>query len=340
MSTTAKKYRNFMAVISADKVQDISQLVALCKPLSAQWCVIHHDKDNASDHYHIALAYDGPRTIDAVANSLKMASNFVQKWDERKNNLWSYLTHTTDNARAEKYHYDDYLKDKTKCVANFDIAKTIKSATKASNNKNAELNRVVQQLLTGELSGRDLLKPEYIFFYWENKNKLDQAISLRVQSLQFNPPDCETLLITGASGCGKTREADRLARSLYGESVCWASSANDPLQDYQGEACIIFDDWRPQDYDWNTMLALLDPHYRQRSHASRYYNKPLAVKYIILTTVLSIDEIIDYYDRQNDEDKKQLRRRIQTIMDKSKKICYEYSEIMDTYIETDNPFIP
>ena len=330
-----------MAVITADKVKNIDQLDRLCQPLPAKWCVIHHDKDNASDHYHIAISYDGARTIQCVANALKMPANFIEKWDDRVDNLWSYLTHTTANAKAEKYHYDDYLKDKTKCRANFNIASVIlkASATASGSTSKIELKRYAQRILTGELTARDLLKPEHIQFYWEHKNKLDQAISLRVQSLQFNPPDCETLLITGSSGSGKTKTADQLARSLYGESVCWASSANDPLQDYHGESCIIFDDWRPQDYEWNTILALLDPHYRQRSHTSRYYNKPLAVRYIILTTILGIDEIIDYYDRQNDEDKKQLRRRIQTIMDISKKQCWGYSDVMDTYIEEENPFI-
>lgn len=327
-----------MATITADHCTGIEQLVSLCQPLKCKWCVIRHDKDNASDHYHIALHYDAPRSINTVANALHMQPNFVAKWDDRDGNLWSYLTHQTSNARAEKHHYNDYIGNPAKCVANFDIASKIDKAS-ASRTDNNILDMICHRILIGELSQRDLLTPTYIDLYWKHKNKIDQAISLRVQSLRYNPPDCETLLITGASGCGKTREADRLARSLYGESVAWASSANDPLQDYQGEACIIFDDWRPQDYDWNTILALLDPHYRQRSHASRYYNKPLAVKYIILTTVLSIDEIIDYYDRQNDEDKKQLRRRIQTILDISKNMCWAYSEIMDTYNETDNPFI-
>ena len=328
-----------MATITADKVIDINQLKALCdKLINAQYAIIRHDKDNASDHYHIAVAYDTPRSIHSVANALDMPDNFIQKWDDRRYNLWSYLTHKTSEANAEKYHYDDYLTMPDKCVANFNLIKTIDSTSSGLKNRNDIVTSICHSILKGELSKRDLLKPDMIDTYWKYKTKIDKAIQLRTESLLLNPPKCLTILISGSPASGKTTKATALARLYAGASVCWASGANDPLQDYTGEKCIIFDDFRPQDYEWQNLLALLDPNFRQRTHSSRYYNKPLATEVIILTTVLTIDDIIDYYDRLNDEPKLQLRRRIQVLINMDTDETLEYDETLGAYNLIQDPF--
>lgn len=342
MITADPKTRNFMAVITADHVTGIDELQQRCEQLTnAKYVIIRHDKDIASDHYHIGIAYDSPRTLSTVAAALQMPSNFIQKWDSRVWNLWGYLTHTTTDATAEKYAYNDYVNNPDKCRANFDYAAELRSATtKLERAHKTKLDGIVAQILDGTLTKRDLLStPDGQFFYWKNLRQIDNAIRIRTQSLQLNPPACSTVLITGPSSSGKTTLADKLARFSCGASVAWASSANDPLQDYQGERCIIFDDFRPQDYDWVSLLALLDPFYRQRTHTSRYFNKPLATELIILTTVLSIDDIVRYYDMCNSEDKRQLRRRIQTIYNLGVGDDLVYNEVLDTYEPMkDDPF--
>lgn len=329
-----------MATITADKVRSLQELYDLCNQnlANANFAIIRHDRDMASDHYHIAIAYDDPRAIKTVANALNMPDNFIQKWDNRRYNLWSYLTHKTQDASAEKYHYDDYLTDPTKCMANFDLLTTINNTTYGIRKVNDQVRLVCHDILCGKITKRDLLQLDMIDFYWENKTKIDKAIQLRTESLLLNPPKCTTILICGRSGSGKTTRASELARLYAGASVCWASSANDPLQDYTDQKCIIFDDFRPQDYEWQNLLALLDPYFRQRTHQSRYYNKPLATELIILTTVLSIDDIIDYYDRVNDEPKQQLRRRIQNILNLDYDESLIYDETSDSYQLQKDPF--
>lgn len=333
MTMSNKKYRNFMATITADRVPNIDHIERLCKSLkNAEYAIIRHDKDIASDHYHIAISYKDPRSINAVAKALKMPDNFIQKWDNRKYNLWAYLTHRTATAAQEKYHYDDYIPKQDKCRSNFDLANTITRDKAILSPKQDIITPICQRILTGELTKRDLLAPDMILIYWQYKGKIDKAMELRTQSLILNPPKCTTLLITGKSGSGKTTTASTLGVAVSGPSgPCWASSPNDPLQDYNGEKCIIFDDFRPQNYDWNDLLALLDPLFRQRTHKSRYYNKPLATEKIILTTVLSLDDIIAYYDTINDEDKRQLRRRIQEIYDTTSSTYLIYDDTSDAY---------
>lgn len=328
-----------MATITTDKVANISQLVALCDDniVSARYAIIRHDKDTASDHYHIAISYKSPRSIKSVSNALHMPSNFIEKWDNREDNLWSYLTHKTSKASAEKYHYDDYLKNPEKCVANFDLANTIDKISSKLKNKDI-IKPICLQILRGDLTKKDLLKPDMIELYWEYKTKIDKAIQLRTESLLLDPPKCMTILISGKPASGKTTLAKTLAGYYCQASVSWASSANDPLQDYTGERCLIIDDFRPQDYEWQNLLALLDPNYRQRTHQSRYYNKPLATEVIILTSVLNIDDIISYYDRINDEPKKQLRRRIQTLYNTDTNETLSYYEDADAYQSIESPF--
>jgi hypothetical protein len=119
----------------------------------------------------------------------------------------------------------------------------------------------------------------------------------------------------------------------------FASGANDPLQDYTGEKCMIFDDFRPSDYEWINLLALLDPNYRQRTHQSRYYNKPLATELIILTSVYNISDIADYYHAlMPNEPMLQLYRRIGTIIDLNTNAKTIYDDASEGYLLNPAPF--
>lgn len=324
--------------LTAERNPSIDELEALCKKLvNAEYAIMRHDKDIASDHYHIAIAYSSPRSVASIANALNMPANFVAKWDNRKNNLFSYLTHTTAEARAEKYHYDDYLDDATKCRANFNLKELISRATVASGL--SKVDEYAHAILDGKITKRELLNDENKHFYWNHKTKLDRAIDIRTQSLIYNPPKCSTILITGKPASGKTTLATRLARFLCGASVVFASGANDPLQDYTGEKCMIFDDFRPSDYEWINLLALLDPNYRQRTHQSRYYNKPLATELIILTSVYSIYDIEKYYhDLLPKEPMQQLFRRVGTVINLDTNAQSIYDEASGQYLLNPAPF--
>ncbi len=340
MTTTPKlkkqrKYINFMATITADRAT-LPELVKKCQKTTAKnWAIIRHDKDIASDHYHIALHYDSQRPLTTPANQLEIPQNFVAKWDNRTDNLWAYLIHNTTEAKAEKYNYIDYIGNHEKSATNdpdiWQIA-TKKVRTKTNSN---DLDMIQKQILHGELLERDLLTPEMIEYYAKNKRKLDDCLKLRQKSLILNPPTCETIYIYGNSGTGKSTLAERLATASG--AVAWASGANDPLQDYNGEPSLILDDFRPQQINFADLLKLLDPIHRKRSHQSRYYNKVLATKKIIITTVMPLDELIRYYAINTGEDQKQLRRRItriyQTQPNFAPPLIYKYNEQLDDFCE-------
>lgn len=224
------------------------------------------------------------------------------------------MVHDTTDAKLHKADYKPYLENPDKFRTNIpNYSELVKAGGDAARKRASarELDELVSKILTGEVNKTQLLKPENIRTYYDNYTKIERALRLRTESLRTNPPTNTTLLLHGKSGTGKTTHAVRTATALYPDNYTVSSSHNDPLQDYQGEKCLILDDFRPQNYDFIDLLALLDPHHRQRSHKSRYYNKPIGTELIIITSTYSLDDIVRYYQQVHpDEDMKQIRRRI------------------------------
>jgi hypothetical protein len=293
--------------------------------------IIHHDLDTANIHYHVAVKTKQPVRLSAIAKNFEQSENLVKIWRRNEGNMWAYMTHQTKNAKAEKVDYTPYLynPNKTRFDSEQTKQKCMYDTTKNQKSDKAILEKICFAVIDGNITKKDLLAPELIKTYWQHKTKIDKAMQVRTESLRLNAPTCKTILITGDSGTGKTRYAIELAKQLYPKTWLMASAGNDPLQDYTGEKCIIFDDWRPQDYPLQDLLALLDPNYRQRTHKSRYYNKPLATELILITTNLTLDNIINYYTGYNNEDPKQIRRRIQKIITMQP----DYTAVIETYDE-------
>lgn len=322
--------RNFMLVITPEHAGDgLDWLEQKTKQLGENlenYGIIYHDLDTANLHYHVAIHLKQTVRLSSIAKNYEQAENVVNLWRRNEGNMWAYLTHQTNKAKAEKVDYTPYLHNPNK--TRFDTEQTkekcIYDILKSKLSDQTKVDKLCEKILTGDLIEKQLLAPGLIKTYWQHKTKIDKAIQLRTKSLRYNAPNCRTTLITGNSGTGKTRYATTLAKKNYPENWLIASAGNDPLQDYTGEKCIIFDDWRPQDYNLQDLLALLDPYYRNRTHKSRYSNKPLATELIIITTNLNIDAIISYYTAYNSEDPKQIRRRINTIV---------------TMVENEQPYI-
>jgi hypothetical protein len=322
--------RNFMLVITPEHAgTGLDWLEQKTKQLGdnlENYGIIYHDLDTANLHYHVAIHLKQTVRLSAIAKNYEQAENVVNLWRRNEGNMWAYLTHQTNKAKAEKVDYTPYLQNPNK--TRFDTEQTkqkcIYDVSKSKLSEQTKVDKLCEKILTGDLIEKQLLAPDLIKTYWQHKTKIDKAIQLRTKSLRYNAPNCRTTLITGNSGTGKTRYATTLAKKNYPENWLIASAGNDPLQDYTGEKCIIFDDWRPQDYNLQDLLALLDPYYRNRTHKSRYSNKPLATELIIITTNLNIDAIISYYTAYNSEDPKQIRRRINTIV---------------TMVENEQPYI-
>lgn len=349
-SSQVRRY-NFMATMTLDYATKnnitmttlINRIKQKYSDDQVQWAIIKHDKDIGSEHYHIGLHFSEGRSLRSVAKVLQIKPNFIQYWDNRVYNLWGYLPHITSDAQDEKYNYIDYLDEPDHFISNIPNFKNMvlnDHKIKHRNIKKGELDNLIKGILHGSISERDLLTEDLIEYYQQNYDKVRRALTLRQKSLILNPPACKTLYICGASGLGKSSLAKRIAHDKYDNSYCFSSGANDPLQDYVDEKCFIIDDFRPTDYDFNALLAILDPNIRTRSHKARYINKVLACEQIIITSIMPIDSVIAYYHSINpNEDMKQLRRRIQTIFTLKPNSTYDkpvysidaYDELSDSY---------
>ena len=328
------RYRAFMATQTVDYTT-LEQLAEKAEKIkNAKYSIIMHDRDQGSNHYHITLEFDNPRTIQSVAKMLDIPPNFVQKWDKRTYNMYAYMLHDTTDAKNQKADYSDYINRPDKFQTNIENYAELSSPAPLAGR---QLEQMIDDILLGELTRKQLLHPDLIKTYHKHQLKLDRAIKLRTESLKYNPPACSTMLISGQSGTGKTTKAYKLAVNLYPHSYTTASTPNDLLQDYTGEKCIIIDDFRPQDFPFIELLALLDPYHRQKTHRSRYYNRPLATELIIITSIYTIDQIIDHYAWNHPkEDMKQLRRRIQSLqyIENNETTSMTYDEQNDEYLPT------
>ena len=347
--------RNFMFTMTkpvADKqgltsVQDFAVFIesSLQKYYNFEYAVIIHDKDNTETHYHVALSFKDAKSLISIAKALDVAPNFIQRWDNRKKNLYAYLFHTTAAALLSKADYSSYVEDETKFISNVpNIQKyAVRTFSKCSS---GQLDDIQKKILTGDVTKRFLLKSDYLEYYALNKKQLDVCFELRQQSLIVNPPNCTTIFISGYSGTGKTTLARKIASHYAQDNYCFASSSNDPLQDYYDEKVFVIDDFRPQQYEFVDLLALLDPYARTRTYRSRYKNKVLATELIIITSVMTLSEVLNYYQTFTHEDIKQLKRRIdQSFIMKTDNVypnlnydAYAYNLSTDSYYLIDNPF--
>lgn len=117
----------------------------------------------------------------------------------------------------------------------------------------------------------------------------------------------ECYFITGKSGTGKTTYAKQLAKEM-GYSVYISSGSNDVLDSYQGQDCIILDDLRPSCMGLSDLLKMLDNN-TSSTVKSRYKNKVLECKLIIITTTLDIDTFFSNVFKDQEESCVQLKRR-------------------------------
>lgn len=326
MKTTEKSNpptRHAMLAINAEKLAHLDDPLDWLEkqtqtlPHLDNYGIILHDLDKAAPHYHVALKLTQPMRVKAIADTYGQQPNVVAMWKGIIENMWSYLTHQTKIAKAEKADYLPYLYDTTKSRWNStDTQDKAQHKTIANKKSAAQVEQIAYKLLTGEMIKKDLLaNVDIAMVYLKNKTLFDRAIQVRSETLMLDPPNCKTYYIHGKSRSGKSSYARALAQEKYPDQWNFASAGNDPLQDYRGEKCLILDDFRPQDYPLNQLLALIDPYHRNRTHKSRYINKGLATELILITNVAPLEEVVDYYTAGTKEDPRQITARIHKTID-------------------------
>ena len=297
---------NMIEVLKKDCIKDFSYII--------------HDKDRYSKadekrdpdhkqgelkppHIHLLLRFKNnqPQKLDCVAKWFHIAPNFVNKITGDWEDACLYQIHF--NA-PDKYQYSV---DEVTC--NFDYQELLEDAEKGD-----KITKVIQRILDGEIREYNKTLEIDNMLLVNFSRKIAEAFKVRSEYLQATQKDrnTECIYITGGSGTGKTSLAKEIAKSK-GYSFFISSGSNDVMDGYGQEDCLILDDVRPSCMGLSDLLKMLDPH-TASSIKSRYKNKYLNCRLIILTTVLNIDEFYTNVFAEQKEPVTQLKRRCQTYI--------------------------
>ena len=254
-------------------------------------------------HIHLLLRFETnqPQHLENVAKWFNIQPNFINKIKGAWEDACLYQIHY--NA-PEKYQYSV---DEVTC--NFDYQELLEDAEKGD-----KITKIIQRILDGEIREYNKTLEIDNMILVNYSRKIAEAFKVRAEFLQATQKErsTECIFITGGSGMGKTTLAKKIAQSK-GYSFFVSSGSNDVMDGYGQEDCLILDDVRPSCMGLSDLLKMLDPH-TASSVKSRYKNKYLNCRLVILTTVLNIDEFYSNVFAEQKEPVTQLKRRCKTYI--------------------------
>ena len=280
-------------VSDVDHLKVDIQAVIREKKSIKQYAYILHDKDDTAPHYHIYLNFGTTSvSFDDVGRWFGLSASFVSKVNGRKVDMLEYLTHANESQK-HKHQYSP-----SEVVANFDFETEI-AVSKILGNFDqysyAQQLEYVNSLPVDEKA--------------KAFSKLEKLWKLHCQCLLLKADrQIEVMFIQGKGGSGKTYYAKRLLEKM-GYDYAISSSSNDPFQDYLGQSAIILDDLRYKTFSFEDLLKILDNN-TASSVKSRFTNKVLAVKLIVITTTVPLRFWFPEYRWNQSDSLYQLYRRI------------------------------
>ncbi len=302
--------------------KDIDVIISRIKKLTyiKSWAIITHDKDVLPNgelkppHFHAVLTFSNATTIKSIADCIGVEMQYVEKIRTTTKSARLYLIHRND---PEKYQYPP-----EDVRASFDYVSYVDDCPVRQKREN-----IAQRIEKGEIKQYNLYKFITIDEYSRNYRYYQRCFEYRQNKLRGLDRNMECIFITGASGTGKTTYAKIIA-AQKGYACYISSGGKNPLDDYQGQECIILDDTRSSTWNLTDFLKLTDNH-TDSLVGCRYYNKSIAeCKLLIVTSVKSLDEFYENATKEDNEPKIQLLRRFKMVLEMTPEsiIIYYYNE--------------
>ena len=273
------------------------------------YAIITHDRDTLPNgqlkpaHFHCVLTFSNATTIKSIADCIGVEMQYVEKIRSTTKSARLYLIHRND---PDKYQYSP-----EDVKASFDYISYVDDCPVKQKREN-----IAQRIESGEIKQYNLWKYVTIDEYSRNYRYYQKCFEYRQNKLKGVDRNMECIFISGASGTGKTTYAKMIA-AQKGYACYISSGGKNPLDDYQGEECIILDDTRSSTWNLTDFLKLTDNH-TDSLVGCRYYNKSIAeCKLLIVTSVKSLDEFYEKATKEDNEPKIQLMRRFKMVIEMS-----------------------
>lgn len=317
---------------------DISVIESRIKSLTniKTYCIAIHDKDIKDDgtpkppHFHAVLTFKDTTTIGTVARWLnlinerwELSSQFVERIRKSTKSAQYYLVHRNN---PEKYQYD--TKD---IVANFDYIEFLDWIKPFQKRED-----IVDRIAKWEIKEYNLQEYVEPSVYVKHLADFKKAFIYRQKKMENIDRELTCVFISGPSGVWKTTFAKMSAEAL--KYKCYVSDGwKHPLDNYEGQECIIMDDLRDDDYKFSEFLKLTDNN-TSSLVGCRFYNKSIWECKLLVVT--STQPITDFYkfDTGGRESQEQLFRRFHTWveMDENKVVTYIYDINKHCYVESED----
>lgn len=298
-------------------IKDIKVFIESLKSFSfiEKYAYIIHDYDEDEDerlkaeHIHIMVRFKYAYNVYTLAKKLNLAPQYIRKIQSRRyEDALLYLTHANT---PEKHQYTA-----SAVTANFDYASVCvkyqqRKESRVSSNEKEEVTAFCDDIIEGKIKRYnyfDLIPSDLCVRY---RQRFENAFKVRDDKMKSVPRTLEVMYFTGDSGTGKTTLAKKIATE-QGYSFYISSASNDLLDGFAGQECLILDDLRPSCLSLSDLLKLLDNNTASTAK-SRYYNKVLECKLIIVTTVISIEDFFSTVFKEKEEPLVQLKRRCSTM---------------------------
>lgn len=268
------------------------------------YAYILHDKDVNDDgslkaaHWHIYIRFKDSTPTTSICNWFGITSNYICRIKGRFADALSYATHKNDKNKYQ------YLDEEVK--SNFDFIKERDTARgrEVDKQRREEIVDLITSGVIREYNYTDYITPQE---YDKFKKTIDNAFNYRRDKLEGSDRNMKCIYVCGEAGTGKTTWAKDFAqRNKYSYYI--SSGSNDLLDNYKGQDCLILDDIRPNYIDVSDLLKLLDNH-TNSTVKSRYKNKMLECKVVIITTSLTMEVFFRNLIGDSRENLKQMRRR-------------------------------
>lgn len=298
-------------------------------PVERYYFILHHGDykeggnavegtgDPRDPHVHLLMRFTHPVPTSAIIARAKaiglpddcITSNRIQKI-KKWSNAVNYLTHR-DEALPWKHVYDI---SEVHTNGDYELDAQEGHASKVLRKNNLRLVEILKGIEDGvikEYNINDYLTVTEQVLYDSDITKAFKVVNAINAK---GEREMEVIFISGPSGVGKDTFAREWCKQRNLAYYCTNNNPENPFDDYRGEPVIIWSDARDNVFKPHNLHQLFDNHYSSKQK-SRYHDTYIAAKYMLVTSIVPIEDWYTKFYEKEDEDKTQLYRRVKAVFE-------------------------